>query len=83
VKLSAVIGIPDQKLVEVPAAYVELRPGAKATEEELIKYCKDNLAGFKVPRHVRFITEWPMSATKIRKVDLREWLLKELGIEDA
>jgi len=68
-------------LQEVPAAFVELRPGISATEEEIIKFCKDNLAGFKVPRYVRFVTEWPMSATKIRKDDLRGPLLAELGID--
>src|SRR5690606_12336413 len=82
VKTAAVVGVPDQKLVEVPAAFVELRPGASATEEEIIQYCKDDLAGFKVPRYVRFVTEWPMSATKIRKVDLRAQILKELGISE-
>lgn len=81
VKLAAVVGVPDQKLQEVPAAFVELRPGVSATEEEIIKFCKDNLAGFKVPRYVRFVTEWPMSATKIRKDDLRGPLLEELGID--
>lgn len=82
VKTAAVVGVPDQKLVEVPAAFVELRPGASATEEEIIQYCKDDLAGFKVPRYVRFVTEWPMSATKIRKVDLRAQILEELGISE-
>lgn len=81
VKLAAVIGVPDQKLQEVPAAFVELRPGASITETEIIQFCKDNLAGFKVPRYVRFVTEWPMSATKIRKDDLRAPLLQELGID--
>ena len=80
VKLAAVVGVPDPKYVEVPAAFIELRPGAQATEDELIAFCRQSLAGFKVPRFVRTVTEWPMSATKIRKSDLRETLLKELGI---
>src|SRR5690606_1343027 len=75
VNTAAMVGVPDLKLVEVAAAFVELRPGASATEEEIIQYCKDDLAGFKVPRYVRFVTEWPMSATKIRKVDLRAQIL--------
>jgi acyl-CoA synthetase (AMP-forming)/AMP-acid ligase II len=70
VKLAAVVGVPDDKYGEVPAAFVELRPGARSSEQELIAFARDGLAAFKVPRHVRFVTEWPMSATKIRKSEL-------------
>lgn len=83
VKTAAVVGVPDAKYGEVPAAFIEFRPGASASAEELIQFCKDSLSGFKVPRHIRFVTEWPMSATKIRKDDLRTPLLAELGIEDT
>jgi fatty-acyl-CoA synthase len=70
VKLAAVVGVPDGKYGEVPAAFVELRPGAAASADDLIAFARHGLAAFKVPRHVRFVTEWPMSATKIRKSDL-------------
>lgn len=80
VQLAAVVGVPDAKYGEVPAAFVEFRPGLSASESELIEFCKDGLSGFKVPRYVRAVTEWPMSATKIKKVDLQAGLLKELGI---
>jgi acyl-CoA synthetase (AMP-forming)/AMP-acid ligase II len=79
VKLVQVVGIPDDHLVEVPAAFVELRPGGEATAEELIAYCDGALASFKVPRHVRFVSEWPLSATKIQKAPLRARLIAELG----
>jgi acyl-CoA synthetase (AMP-forming)/AMP-acid ligase II len=59
-------------------AFVELRAGAEATEEELIGYCEGAIARFKVPRHVRFVDEWPMSATKVQKFRLREQILAEL-----
>ena len=80
VKLAQVVGIPDERLVEVPAAYVELLPGADATEAELIEHCRGRIASFKVPRLIRFIggEEWPMSATKIQRFKLRERLLAEL-----
>lgn len=78
VKLAQVVGIPDAKYSEVPAAFVELKPGASATLEELRDFCKREVAAFKVPRVVRFITEWPMSSSKIQKFRLRESLLAEL-----
>jgi acyl-CoA synthetase (AMP-forming)/AMP-acid ligase II len=82
VKLAQVVGIPDAKYVEVPAAFVELQPGKAATDAELIAHCKAEIAGFKVPRHVRFVTEWPMSSSKIQKFRLRTQLVGELGLSD-
>ena len=79
VKLAQVVGIPDPKYAEVPAAFVELKPGAAATAAELIAYCKGEVAAFKVPRVVRFVAEWPMSSSKIQKFKLRQELLEELG----
>ena len=80
VKLAQVVGIPDKKYVEVPAAFVEFKPGASATEAELISFCKTAVAAFKVPRLVRFVDEWPMSSSKIQKFRLREKLVTELGL---
>ena len=73
----AVVGRPDARYEEVPVAFVELAPGATATAEELIAHCSGGLARYKVPREVRFVTEWPMSATKIQKFRLKQ-LLDEL-----
>jgi fatty-acyl-CoA synthase/long-chain acyl-CoA synthetase len=81
VKLAQVVGIPDAKYAEVPAAFVELQPGATATESELIEFCRKEVAGFKVPRHVRFVTEWPMSSSKIQKFKLRTALVEELKLD--
>lgn len=78
VHLVQVVGIPDDRLSEVAAAFVELRPGQTADEEELIEFCKGRIASFKVPRVIRFVEEWPMSATKIQKNKLREELLAEV-----
>ncbi len=80
VKLAQVVGIPDERLLEVAAAFVELLPGAEADEEELIAHCRGRIASFKVPRLIRFIDgdAWPMSATKIQRFKLREQLLDEL-----
>ncbi len=80
VKLVQVVAAPDDRLGEVPAAFVELRPGARATADELLEHCRDQIARFKIPRHVRFVAaaEWPMSATKIQKEVLRERIAAEL-----
>jgi fatty-acyl-CoA synthase/long-chain acyl-CoA synthetase len=67
VKGCAVIGVPDRRLEEVPVVFVELRPHAEATEEEVVAFCNGKLASFKIPRRVYFVAEWPMSATKIDK----------------
>ncbi len=79
VMLAQVVAAPDAKYVEVPAAFVQLKPGASATADELIEFCRGRIASFKVPRHVRFVAEWPMSATKIQKYRLRDQLLAELA----
>jgi acyl-CoA synthetase (AMP-forming)/AMP-acid ligase II len=83
VKLAQVVGMPDERLVEVPAAYVELVPGAEASAEELIEHCRGRIASFKVPRLIRFIEgdEWPMSATKIQRFALRDRLAAELQVK--
>jgi fatty-acyl-CoA synthase len=83
VKIVQVVGVPDEKYLEVPAAFVELDAGSSVTEEDLIGYCRGTIAAFKVPRYVRFVTEWPMSATKIQKHRLREELLVELGLDTS
>jgi fatty-acyl-CoA synthase len=82
VKLVQVVGIPDARLVEVAAAFVELVPGAEADESELIAHCRGRIASFKVPRLIRFVDDgqWPMSATKIQRFALRERLLDELQL---
>ncbi len=74
VKMTQVVGKPDEYYGEVAVAFVELLPGKQAEAAELIAFCKGRLASFKVPREVRFVTEWPMSATKIQKFKLREQL---------
>lgn len=80
VKLAQVVGVPDRRLVEIPAAFIELEQGKAASEEELIAFCKGKIASFKIPRHVRFVTEWPVSSTKIQKFRLQERIREELGL---
>ena len=71
VSLVAVAAKPDEKWGETPCAFVELAPGKNATEEDIIQFCKENMAGFKRPKHVIF-GELPKTSTgKIQKFELR------------
>jgi acyl-CoA synthetase (AMP-forming)/AMP-acid ligase II len=84
VMLAEVIGRADERLDEVPVAFVELAIGSMLTEDELIEFCRGRIASFKVPRAIFFktTTEWPMSATKINKVALRREL-SEMALHTA
>jgi acyl-CoA synthetase (AMP-forming)/AMP-acid ligase II len=61
-------------------AFIELTPDAQASEAEIIAFCRGEIASFKVPRHIRFIEEWPMGATKILKYVLRDNIFSEMGL---
>ncbi|QRP43109.1 class I adenylate-forming enzyme family protein [Amycolatopsis sp. FDAARGOS 1241] len=86
VAIVAVVAAPDARYVEVPAAFVQLKPGHTVSEQELIDHCVGRIASYRVPRYVRWVTEWPMSGTKIKKVELRKPIAGELaaaGITEA
>jgi fatty-acyl-CoA synthase len=83
VSIVAIVGVPDPKYMEVPAAFIELRPGHRLTEDEVREYARRGLARFKVPQHVRFVESWPMSATKIQKFRLQQALAEELAAARA
>jgi len=72
VQAAAVVAKPDDKWGETPCAFVELRPSEMVSAEELIGWCRQKLAGYKIPRHVVF-TELPKTSTgKVQKFKLRE-----------
>jgi acyl-CoA synthetase (AMP-forming)/AMP-acid ligase II len=73
---AAVVGMPDERLGEVPAAFVVARDGARLTAEEVIAWSRENMANYKVPRRVEIVGELPMnSSLKVVKNELRERLL--------
>jgi fatty-acyl-CoA synthase len=77
----AVVGVPDRKYVEEVCAWIRLRPNFALTEDELRGYCKGRMAHFKIPRYVRFVTEFPQTVTgKIQKFRIRERMIEELKL---
>ena len=69
----AVVGMPDDRLTEVPVAYVQRAPDSSMDEGAVIAHCRGKLASFKIPHNVVFVDDFPMTASgKIRKVELRE-----------
>jgi fatty-acyl-CoA synthase len=79
-----VIGVPDAKYGEELMAWVQLVSGEDLTEDDLKAFCKGRIAHFKVPRYVRFVSEFPMTVTgKIRKVEMREKSIADLGLQEA
>jgi fatty-acyl-CoA synthase len=73
VKDIQVVGVPSEKYGEEVAAFVELKTGEKATAEEIISFCKDQISFFKIPKYVYFVDEYPTTASgKIQKYKLRE-----------
>jgi fatty-acyl-CoA synthase len=78
----AVVGIPDPKYIEDVVAWVMLRAGHSLTEDELRNRCRDAISHYKIPRHIRFVDEFPMTVTgKIQKFRIREIMIDELGLE--
>lgn len=78
----AVVGVPEERLGEVGAAYIRLREGESATEEEVVEFCKGKLANFKMPRYVIFVKEFPMTAQgKVQKFKLMEQFIKQRRLE--
>jgi fatty-acyl-CoA synthase len=76
-----VIGVPDKKYGEEVCAWIRLREGQHATEDEIRNYCRGKIATYKIPRFIRFTTEFPMTVTgKIQKFRMREQMVKELGL---
>jgi fatty-acyl-CoA synthase len=84
VELAQVVGVPDARLGEVPAAYVTLRNGQALETEALIAFCKDRAANFKVPRYVSIVEDFESigmtGSSKVQKNRLRELAIKQFAL---
>jgi fatty-acyl-CoA synthase len=78
-----VCGVPDVKYGEEICAWIQLKPGTSSTEEEVRQFCKEQIAHYKIPRYIRFVSEFPMTVTgKVQKFAMREHMVKELGLSE-
>ncbi len=79
-----VFGIPDQRYGEELCAWIVTKPGVTCTGEEIRSFCRDQIAHYKVPRHIRFVDELPVTVTgKPQKFVMREAMMSELGLSQA
>jgi fatty-acyl-CoA synthase len=79
-----VVGIPNARLGEIVAAWVRLRPGQEATEEEIRGWCQGQIAYYKVPEHIRFVDDFPATLSgKIQKYKIREFEIEARGLESV
>jgi fatty-acyl-CoA synthase len=79
-----IVGVPDRKFGEEIAAWIKLRRGESATEDEIRDYCRASLAHYKTPRYVRFVESFPTTVTgKIQKFKIRQQAIEELGLGDV
>jgi fatty-acyl-CoA synthase len=84
VKDVQVIGVPDEKFGEELCAWVVLREGATASDEDIRAYCRGKIAHYKIPRYVMFVDGWPMTVSgKVQKYKMREESVRLLGLEHA
>jgi fatty-acyl-CoA synthase len=81
VEMAQVVGVPDEKYGEELCACIKLKMGQQLSEEELRLFCRDQIAHFKIPRYVRFVEAFPMTASgKVQKYLLAEQSARELGL---
>jgi fatty-acyl-CoA synthase len=82
ISMVAVTGVPDRRMGEVAIAFVKLKEGETATEEEIISFARGKMANYKAPKYVKFVDDFPMTATgKIQKFVLKETAVSELGLD--
>jgi fatty-acyl-CoA synthase len=79
----AVVGIPDDKYGEVVCAWIRIRRGETATEEDILAYCRGQIAHYKIPAHISFVDAFPMTVTgKVQKYLIRQAMKARLGLSE-
>ncbi|QYM73325.1 AMP-binding protein [Pseudochrobactrum sp. Wa41.01b-1] len=79
-----IVGVPDRKYGEVVCAWIILRSNAALTAEDVRAFCEGQIAHYKIPHHVKFVDQFPMTVTgKIQKYIIRERMMQELGLEES
>ena len=79
-----VIGVPDSRVGEEVMAWILLKADQSATEDDIRDFCRGQIAHFKIPRYVKFVSEFPMTVTgKIQKFRMQEMAIEELGLKEA
>jgi fatty-acyl-CoA synthase len=79
-----VVGLPDEKLGERVLAWIRLKPGEQAAEEEIREFCRGKIAHFKIPEYIRFVDAFPMTVTgKVQKFVIRQQEVEMRGLEKA
>jgi fatty-acyl-CoA synthase len=79
-----VYGVPDRRYGEQVMAAIVLKKGVALDEEEVKEFCRGKIANYKVPKYVKFVDSYPMTASgKIQKFKLREMAIRELQLEEA
>ena len=79
-----VFGIPDVKFVEELCAWIILKSGETATEDDIRGFCQGQIAHYKIPRYIRFVDSFPMTITgKVQKFAMRDAMIEELGIDEV
>ena len=80
VEMAQVVGVPDPVYGEAVCAWVKLRAGETAAADDIIDFCRDQIAHYKIPRHVRFVDSFPMTVTgKVQKNEIRKVMIQELA----
>lgn len=76
-----IFGVPSQASGEDVAAWIKLEEGASVTAEEILRYCREKLPDFRIPRYLKFVSEFPMTPLgKVQKFRMREAAIKEYGL---
>ena len=77
------VGVPDVKFGEELCAWIRLKDGDTATPEEIKQFCKGQIAHYKIPRYIKFVQDFPMTASgKIQKFIIRDRMVKELDLTE-